>query len=139
MAIQSSFAHFSLNDCEKDGSLEWNEAVGYDALAAASVDVTGDHLETPKGFNDQLQEISKQRRTFFARYLEKLDGLRIKTWKMSILIRYFKRALAKTSKASTLTYFTTRALATTIQKSADSCSERSEREGKENKVSGHVL
>ena len=71
--------HFSLDDCEKGDSLEWYEAVGYDALVAASTDVTGDHLETLKGFNDQLQEFSKQRRTLFARYFEKLDGLRIKT------------------------------------------------------------
>ena len=70
---------FSLDGREKEESLEWYEAVGYDALVAASTDVTGDHLETPKGFNDQLQEISKQRRTFFAKYFEKLDGLRIKT------------------------------------------------------------
>ncbi len=70
---------FSLDGREKDESLEWYEAAGYDALVAASTHVTGDHLETYKGFNDQLQEISKQRRTFFARYFEKLDGLRIKT------------------------------------------------------------
>ena len=60
---------FSLEGREKDESLEWYEAVGYDALVASSTDVTGDHLETPKEFNDQLQEISKQRRTFFCRIL----------------------------------------------------------------------
>ena len=107
--------HFSLDDCEKGESLEWNEAVGYDALVAASTDVTGDHLETLKGFNDELQEFSKQRRTFFARYFEKLDGLRIKTGKAITLIRHIKGALARTSKANT--YFTTRALATKIQNS----------------------
>ena len=64
---------FSLDGREKDESLEWYEAVGYHASVAASTDVTGDRLETPKGFNDQLQEISKQRRTFFARYFEKLE------------------------------------------------------------------
>ena len=41
--------HFSLDDCEKGDSLEWYEAVGYDALVAASTAVTGDHLETLKG------------------------------------------------------------------------------------------
>ena len=71
--------HVSLDDCEKDASLEWYEDVGYDALVAASTVVTGDHLETLKRFNDQLQEIPEQRRTFYARYFEKLDGLRIKT------------------------------------------------------------
>ena len=63
---------FSLDGREKEESLEWYEAVGYDALVAASTDVTGDHLETPKWFNDQLQEFSKQRRTFLPSTLKSL-------------------------------------------------------------------
>ena len=43
---------FSLDGREKEESLERYEAVGYDALVAASTDVTGDHLETPNGFNE---------------------------------------------------------------------------------------
>ena len=64
--------HFSVDCREKDESLEWYEAVSYDALVAASTDVTGDHLETPNGFDDQLQEISKQRRTFLPGTLKSL-------------------------------------------------------------------
>ena len=41
---------------------------------AASTDVTGDHLETLKGVNDQMQEISVQRPTLYAKYFEHRDG-----------------------------------------------------------------
>ena len=70
---------FSLDDREKGESLERSEAVGYDALVAASTDVSGDHLETLMGFYGQMREISVQRQTMYSKLFEKHDGLRIKT------------------------------------------------------------
>ena len=43
-------------------------------LVVAWTDDTGDHLETLKEVNEQMQEISVQRQTLHAKYFEKLDG-----------------------------------------------------------------
>ena len=57
------------------------EAVGRDALVVAWTEDTGDHLETLKEVNDQMQDISVQRQTLYAKYFEKRDGFEHKDLK----------------------------------------------------------
>ena len=54
-------------------------------------------------------------------------------------MRYIKRALAMTSKAKTLTEYTTRALATKTPELGPTLTQKEVREGRGNKVQGEVL
>ena len=98
--LRSSKAEdISLDDCKGDKRQEWYEAVGRDALVAAWTEDTGDHLETLKDVNDQMQEIALQSQTLYAKYFGKLDGCEDKDLKREYLDEIHQESLGNDFKS----------------------------------------